>query len=322
MKINPDWKNKETWRENRDGFGDGLVALGAKNPKVVVLNADLTKSTRVAGFKEKYPERFFQFGVAEQNMMGAAAGMALVGYIPFVCTYGVFSTGRCFDQLRISVAYSKTNVKIEGAHAGVLVGPDGASHQALEDIALSRVLPNVTVIEPCDALEAKKATVAMADIEGPVYIRLSRGKLPLVTLEESPFEVGQADVLREGKDVAIIACGPEVHQALMAAEILEKEGINVLVVNLHTIKPIDRSAIVKAARETGAVVTAENHQMACGMGSAVAEVLCREYPVPMEMVGVNDSFGESGEIPELLEKFGLNAAAVAAAVRRALKRKK
>ena len=322
MKMNPDWKNKETWKENRDGFGNGLVTLGEKNPLVVVLNADLSKSVRVSPFKERFPKRFFQFGVAEQNMMGAAAGMSLAGYIPFVCTYGVFSTGRCFDQLRMSVAYSRCNVKIEGAHSGVMVGPDGASHQALEDIGLARVLPNLTVIEPCDVIEAKKATIAMADTVGPVYIRLSREKIPVLTTEETPFAIGKANVLKEGKDAAIIACGPEVAEALTAAETLEKEGIKVTVVNLHTIKPIDKDAVIKAARETGAIVTAEVHQVACGMGSAVAEILCQNQPVPMEMVGMKDRFGESGKPWELMEKYGLTAPGIAEAVRKILKRKR
>ena len=322
MKINPDWKNKEKWQENRDGFGKGLVALGERNPRVVVLCADLSKSTRANLFRDKFPDRFFQFGVAEQNMMAAAAGMSLVGLIPFVCTYGVFATGRCFDQLRVNVAYSNCNVKIEGAHSGVLVGPDGATHQALEDIALSRVLPNLIVIEPCDAIEARKATLAMAEISGPVYIRLAREKIPVITAEDSPFSVGKANTLRQGKDAAVMACGPEVGEALGAAEVLEKEGIEVEVINLHTIKPLDKEAIISAARKTGAVVTAEVHQVAGGMGSAVAEVLAQNCPVPMEMVGVKDRFGESGRPWELMEKFGLTSKEIAAAIRRTLKRKK
>ena len=321
MKMNPDWKNREDWKESRDGFGDGLVLLGEKNPKVVVLSADLSKSTRANSFKDKFPERFFQFGVAEQNMMGAAAGMSLAGYIPFICTYGVFATGRCYDQLRVSVCYSKCNVKIEGAHSGLLVGPDGATHQALEDIALARVLPNLTVIEPCDCVEAKKATVAMAEVNGPVYIRLGREKIPVITTEETPFEIGKVNILREGKDATVIACGPEVAESLSAAEMLEKDGIEIEVINLHTIKPIDRETIVNSAKKTGAVVTAEIHQVAGGMGSAVAEVLCQNAPVPMEMVGVKNRFGESGKPYELLDKFELSAPFIAEAVRKALKRK-
>lgn len=321
MKINPLWKNKDKWCENRDGFGKGLVALGEKNPRVVALCADLTKSTRVGPFKERFPERFFQFGVAEQNMMGAAAGFSLAGFIPYVCTYGVFATGRCFDQLRISVAYSKCNVKIEGAHAGVMVGPDGATHQALEDIALARVLPNLFVIEPCDAIEAMKATLAMAEIEGPVYIRLTREKIPVITLEDSPFTIGKANILLEGKDATVIACGPEVGEALLASESLEKEGIKIGVINLHTIKPLDKDNIIQAAQKTGAIVTAEAHQIACGMGSAVAEVLCQNYPVPIEMVGVKDRFGESGKPHELMEKFGLSSIYIVEAVKKVLKRK-
>ncbi len=322
MKMNPDWRKKEDWKESRDGFGEGLLILGEKNPKVVVLCADLSKSTRASLFKDRFPERFFQFGVAEQNMMGAAAGMSLAGYIPFVCTYGVFATGRCYDQLRVSVCYSKSNVKIEGAHSGLLVGPDGATHQALEDIALARVLPNLTVIEPCDAIEAKKATLAMAEINGPVYIRLGREKIPVITTEETPFQIGKANLLREGTNATVIACGPEVAEALSAAEMLEKEGIQTEVINLHTIKPIDVETITKSAQKTGAVVTAEIHQIAGGMGSAVAEVLSQNAPVPMEMVGVKDHFGESGKPWELLERFGLSAPFIMEAVKRVIKRKR
>lgn len=322
MKMNPETiKNKENWKETRDGFGKGLVVLGEKNPKVVVLCADLAKSTRASLFREKFPDRFFQFGVAEQNMMAAAAGMSLAGYIPFVCTYGVFAAGRCFDQLRVSVCYSNNNVKIGGAHSGILVGPDGATHQALEDIALARILPNLTVIEPSDALEAFKATMAMAEVSGPVYIRLGREKTPVITDEDSPFEIGKANIIKEGKDAVVFACGVELSEAFFAAEALEKKGIEVEVVNLHTIKPIDKETIIRVAKKTGAVVTAEIHQSAGGMGSAVAEVLCQNFPVPIEMVGMKDQFGESGKPYQLLEKFGLDSKEIMEAIKRVLKRK-
>ena len=314
-------KDKSKWKETRAGYGEGLVILGERNPKIVVLSADLTKSTHANLFKEKFPDRFFQFGIAEQNMMGAAAGMSLAGCIPFVSTYAVFATGRCFDQLRVSVCYSNCNVKIEGAHSGLLVGPDGATHQSLEDIALTRVLPNLTVIEPCDVIEARKATLSSAEIYGPVYIRLVCEKTSTVTSEDSPFTIGKANVLRNGKDVTVIACGPEVAEALLAAEEAEKEGIKVGVVNLHTIKPLDEETIVKVAKETGAIVTTEIHQVACGMGSAVAEILSRTYPVPIEMIGVKDRFGESGQPYELLEKFGLTSTSILNAIKRVLKRK-
>ena len=314
-------KNKENWKGSREGFGEGLVKLGETNPKVVVLCCDLTNSTRVEAFKKRFPDRFFQFGVAEQNMMAIAVGMSLTGYIPYVCTYGVFSAGRCWEQLRLSVCYTNCNVKVEGAHAGILVGPDGASHQATEDIAITRVLPNLKVVVPCDAIEARKATIASADIPGPVYIRLGREPIPIITTEETPFTLGKANIMREGKDVTVIACGVEVSEALQAAEELEKEGIKVGVVNLHTIKPIDKETIVKLAKETGAVVTAEEHQVFGGLGGAVAEVLSQEYPVPIEMVGIKDSFGISGPPWELMKHFGLTSNNIKEVIKKVLSRK-
>jgi len=312
---------KEKLRATRDGFGEGLRILGETNPRVVVLTADLTESTRAGQFKERFPERFFQFGVAEQNMMSAAAGLSLCGFIPYVCTYGVFSAGRCWDQLRISVCYSDCNVKIEGAHSGLLVGPDGYTHQALEDIATTRVVPNLKVIVPCDSVEARKATIKSAEIPGPVYIRVGRISTPNLTDEETPFIFGKANVLREGKDLTIIACGVEVYESLLAAEEAKQMGIDVGVVDLHTIKPIDEETITKLAKSTGGVVTAEEHQVNGGLGGAVAEVLARNYPVPMEMVGVKDSFGLSGEPWELMEKFGLTHYGILEAIRTVLKRK-
>jgi len=315
-------KNKKNWRGTREGFGEGLVILGERNPKIVVLCADLTKSTRANLFKERFPHRFFELGVAEQNMMGVAAGLSLVGYIPYVCTYGVFSTGRCWEQLRTSVCYNNCNVKIEGAHGGLLVGPDGATHQATEDIAITRVIPNLKVVVPADSIEAKKATIATANISGPVYIRVGREPTPIVTSEDSSFILGKANIIREGKDAAVIACGVEVSEALLAAEEMEKEGIDICVVNLHTIKPIDEEIIINIAKKTGAIVSVEEHQVFAGLGGAVAEVLSKNYPVPIEMVGIRDKFGESGQPYELLEKFSLTSSGIIRAIRRVLGRKK
>ncbi len=305
----------------REGFGEALVTLGETNPRVVVLTADLTASTRANSFQEKFPDRFFNFGVAEQNMMCAAAGMSLCGYIPYVCTYGVFSSGRCWEQLRVSVCYPDCNVKIQGAHSGIMVGPDGATHQATEDIGITRIIPNMKVIVPCDSIEARKATIAAADIPGPVYIRMGREPTAVVTDEETPFVFGKANILRQGKDVTVIACGVEVPESLMAAQQMEKEGVDVCVVNLHTIKPVDEGTIIELAKNTGAVVTAEDHQVACGMGGMVSEILVQNHPVPMEMVGLKDRFGESGPPWELMKESGLTHAGIVKAVKKVLKRK-
>ena len=296
-------ENKEK-ESMRDGFGDGLLMAGKRDERVVVLTADLKESTRCKLFAEEFPERFFDLGVAEQNMMGVAAGLAVSSKIPFVCSYGVFSPGRSWDQLRVSVCYSKANVKIAGAHAGFSASEDGASHQALEDIAMVRVLPNLTILTPCDYEQVRKATLAAIQIEGPVYLRYHKNKLPSVTSESSEFSVGKVQVLREGGDVSVFACGPMVHRALMVAERL-KGKVEVEVINIHTIKPIDREAIVRSARKTGKVVTAEEHQVIGGLGSAVAEVLGDELPTSMVRVGVKDSFAESGSYEELVEKYGV-----------------
>lgn len=305
----------------RNGYGEGLVALGENNKDVVVLSADLTESTRAIYFKERFPERFFACGVAEQNMIGMAAGLALAGKIPFASSFGVFCPNRCLDQIRISVCYNNANVKIGSSHAGVSVGPDGATHQALEDIAVIRALPNMRVVAPCDSLETRKATVVAAEVKGPVYIRFGRPKIPVFTTDKTPFKLGKAEIFRFGKDVAIIACGPMVYQALLAARTLQGEGIDACVVNNHTVKPMDVETVVRVARETHAVVTAEEHQKHGGMGSAVSEILGSEYPVPVEMVGVDDKFGESGSAAELLEKFGLTAEDIVEAAKRAIARK-
>jgi Transketolase, C-terminal subunit len=307
----------------RDGFGHGLVELGKSNKDVVVLSADLTESTRANWFKKEFPERFFGLGVAEQDMIGVAAGFAMMGKIPFACTFGVFASGRAWDQIRVSVAYMKANVKIVGTHGGISVGPDGATHQAIEEISLMRILPNMTVIVPCDALEAKKATIAAANHKGPVYIRLGRSGMPVLTKEEDLFKIGKASVMKDGKDVTIFACGQMVYESLVACDALAKEGIDARLINIHTPKPIDRDCIIKAARETGAVVTAEEHTIAGGLGSAISEVLVENCPVPVKFVGIRDKFGLSGEPEELFEYFGLKAKNIVQAAKDAiaLKRK-
>lgn len=314
-------QDKSTWKGTRDGYGKGLLELGEKNKDVVVLSADLTCSTRADWFREKFPDRFFSFGVAEQDMISTAAGFALSGKIPFCCSFGVFASGRAWDQMRTSVAYMNLNVNIGGTHAGISVGPDGATHQALEEITLMRVLPNMTVIVPCDFIEAKKATIAAAYTPGPVYLRLSRENLPVVTKEEDRFTIGKASVLRKGKDVTIIACGIMVYQAILCDEILTKKGIDATIINLHTIKPIDAKTVIDSIKETKAVVTCEEHLTTGGMGSAVAELLAEKYPVPIEMIGVRDRFGESGDPWELMKKFHLMPEDIAAACERAIKRK-
>lgn len=310
-------------KATRDGYGDGLVELGETNPNVVVLTGDLTESTRAEAFAKKFPERFIECGVAEQNMMGIAAGLAAAGKIPFISSYAVFSPGRSWDQCRVSVCYSNLPVKIAGAHTGVSVGPDGATHQALEDIAITRVLPNMAVITPCDYWETKKATIAAVAQKGPVYFRFTREKTPIITTAGTPFKIGRAEILADyGQDAAIVACGPLVYQALVAAKKLWEEKIKVTVVNNHTIKPIDAATLLKVARDCGAVVTVEEHQTMGGMGSAVAEVLVANYPVPMFMIGMPNTFGQSGEPEELLQKYGMTIESIMTAVRNIIRRKK
>jgi len=314
-------KDKLEMVPTRDGYGKGLVDAGEKDKRVVVLCADLTESTRSEWFAKKFPERFVEMGVAEQNMATVAAGMANYGKIPFISSYAVFSPGRNNEQIRTTIALNNVSVKIGGAHAGISVGPDGATHQALEDIALMRVQPRMTVLVPCDAIEARKATVAAAKIPGPVYIRFGREKSPVFTTEKTPFRAGKAEIYRNGKDVAIIGCGLLLYNALVAAEELSKEGIDAMVINNHTIKPMDEKTIIHAAKETGAVVTVEEHQIAGGMGSAVAEILAKNCPVPQEFIGVQDRFGESGPPDVLIEKFGLGVKSIKEAVKKVLKRK-
>lgn len=306
----------------RDGFGEALIELGKTNKNVVVLSADLTDSTRAAWFKRDFPDRFFGLGVAEQDMFGVAAGFALMGKIPFACTFGVFASGRAWDQIRVSVAYMNLDVKIAGTHGGISVGPDGATHQALEEIALMRIIPNMTVVVPCDAIEAKRATIEAAGIKGPVYLRLGRSGVPVITKPEDSFKIGKANVLREGRDLAIFACGQMVSEALVACDTLAKEGIKARVVNLHTPKPIDKDVIVAAAFETGAIVTAEEHTVMGGLGSAVAEVVSQSCPIPMKMVGVKNRFGLSGEPDELFKYFGLTAGDIVKAAKEVLGMKK
>lgn len=312
---------KTKYAATRDGFGLGLVEAAKKNKNIVVLTADLTESTRCLTFKEKFPERFIQLGVSEQSMAGVAAGLSLAGKVPFMASYAIFSPGRNWEQIRTCIALQNANVKIIGSHAGLNVGPDGATHQMLEDLALTRVLPNLTIFSPCDAIEAKKVTLAAAKIKGPVYIRLAREASPIFTKPTTAFEPGRMEIFRRGKDVTIIATGPLVYEALKAAEILKKHEIEAYVLNCHTIKPLDKETIIEAADETGAIVTVEEHMVAGGLGSVVAEVVVAHHPVPMEFVGVKDKFGESGKPQELLEKYGLTAKHIAAATIAAVRRK-
>lgn len=327
MAINPDAKlikdlhNPERIPP-RFGYGDGLVLAGDKDPNVVVMCCDLTESTRTHLFRNKYPTRFFEMGIAEQNMASVAAGMADVGKVPFINSYAVFSPGRNWDQVRVSICYSEQNVKIAGLHAGISVGPDGATHQALEDVAITRCLPKMTVVVPCDAIEAKKATLAGAARKGPFYFRFGREKTAVMTTEETPFEIGKAITFRHGKDVAIVGCGLLLYDALLAAEELEKEGIDAMVINMHTIKPLDNNALLDAVNKCGCVVTVEEHQIIGGLGGAVSEFLSMNRPTPVKMVGMIDSFGESGQPEELLAKHGMSKEAIKKAVYDVLKMKR
>jgi transketolase len=306
MNLNIDELKLTGKKPTRFGFGEGLVELGEKHDNVIVLGGDITGSVMTSYFKERFPERFFSIGIAEQNATTIATGFALSGKIAFFSSYSAFAAFRNADQLRISVCYNNANVKIGGGHSGISVGPDGATHQSLEEVAFLRALPNLTLIVPCDYYEAKKATIAVGEMYGPAYIRFGRSPVPLFTNEDTPFQIGKAEILKDGNDVAIIACGLMVWEALLAADELKKRrGINARVINSHTIKPIDVNTIVAAANECGTIVTAEEHQIHGGLGSAVAEVIVKNNPVPMEFVGVKDSFGGSGEPEELMVRFGL-----------------
>ncbi|MBF9221100.1 transketolase family protein [Hymenobacter ruricola] len=318
MKDFPYTESKDT----RSGFGAGLAELGKTNPNVVALCADLTGSLKMDAFKKENPDRFFQVGIAEANMMGVAAGMTIGGKIPFTGTFANFSTGRVYDQIRQSIAYSGKNVKICASHAGLTLGEDGATHQILEDLGMMKMLPGMTVINPCDYNQTKAATIAIADYEGPVYLRFGRPVVPNFTPADQKFEIGKAWTLNEGTDVSIFATGHLVWKAVLAGKLLAEKGINAEIINIHTIKPLDAEAILASVRKTRCVVTAEEHQMNGGLGDSIAQLLAREEPLPLEMVAVHDSFGESGTPDQLMEKYHLNEAAIVEAVEAVMKRKK
>ena len=305
----------------RDAYGEALAELGAVNENIVVLEADLSKSTKTCDFRKVYPERFINVGIAEQNMLGIAAGLAAAGKVPFASTFAVFAAGRAYDQIRNSIAYPNLNVKIAATHAGLTVGEDGGSHQMLEDIALMRALPNMTVIVPADGIETKQVIQAAAEYEGPVYIRMGRPKVPVLFGEEYKFEIGKGVLMKDGTDVTLVGTGIMVSKAMEAAELLAAEGISAAVVNISTIKPLDAELIITQAQKTGAVVTCEEHTICGGLGSAVAEVLVENCPVPMARVGVEDKFGESGLPDELLEKYGLSASNIAAKAKAVIAKK-
>lgn len=308
-------------KDTRSGFGAGLAELGEKNPNVVALCADLTGSLKMNAFADAHPDRFFQVGIAEANMMGIAAGLTIGGKIPFTGTFANFSTGRVYDQIRQSIAYSDKNVKICASHAGLTLGEDGATHQILEDLGLMKMLPGMTVINPCDYNQTKAATIAIAEHNGPVYLRFGRPKVPVFIPEDMPFEIGKALHLVEGTDVSIIATGHLVWKSIEAANILKEKGISAEVINIHTIKPLDEEAILKSVAKTGCVVSAEEHQMHGGLGDSVAQLLARKQPAPQEFVAVNDSFGESGTPEELMTKYGIDTNDVVAAAEKAIARK-
>jgi len=309
------------YKPSREGLGEALLEVADKYPNLVGVGADTSQSTSLGKFAKKYPERFINVGIAEQNAVGIAVGLSLVGKLPVVSTYAMFLAGRCWEEIRQSVCYNYTNVKLVGTHAGITVGPDGASHQILEDIALMRVLPNMTVIAPSDANEAKNAVISSLSLPSPVYIRLSREKLPVITKPNEKFEIGKAKILTEGKDCVIISCGVMVYESLVAYEMLKQEGIECSVINMHTIKPLDEEVIVSFAKKCGCVVTCEEHQVYGGLGSAVAEVLVKNYPVVQEFVGIENKFGESGTANELMVKYKLKAKDIVEKVKKVIKRK-
>lgn len=308
-------------KDTRSGFGAGLLELGRKNPNVVALCADLTGSLKMDAFEKEFPNRFFQIGIAEANMMGIAAGMTIGGMIPFTGTFANFSTGRVYDQIRQSIAYSGKNVKICASHAGITLGEDGATHQILEDIGLMRMLPGMTVINPCDYNQTKAATLAIAEYDGPVYLRFGRPVVPIFTPADQKFEIGKAVQFNEGADVSIFATGHLVWKAIEAGEMLAAKGIEADIINIHTIKPLDVQAVLKSVRKTNCVVTAEEHQIYGGLGEAISHVLSQNHPVPQEFVGVKDSFGESGTPEQLMKKYGLEAVNIVEAVEKVMQRK-
>lgn len=323
--------NQKVWNDDveqipiRNGFGEGLVLAGEVDKNIVALCADLTESTKMDKFREKFPERYIEIGVAEQNLASVASGMAAMGKIPFISSYAMFSPGRNWEQIRTTIAYNDRPVVIVGSHAGVSVGPDGGTHQAIEDIAITRVMPNMIVLSPCDSIEAKKATIALAKMGKPAYLRLAREKTGIMTTIDTPFEIGKAQIFYRPDGLAhvgIIATGALVRNALLAARDLEKKGVKVAVMNLATIKPLDTEAILALAKETRALVTVEEHQIAGGMGSAVAEYLASVFPTPIEFIGVQDKFGQSGKPEELVEYYGMGKEAIKAAVMRVVNRKK
>lgn len=308
-------------KDTRSGFGEGLAELGDENENVVALCADLTGSLKMNAFQNAHPNRFFQVGIAEANMMSLAAGMTIGGKIPFTGTFANFSTGRVYDQIRQSIAYSKKNVKICASHAGLTLGEDGATHQILEDIGMMRMLPNMTVVVPADFNQTKQATKAIAEHDGPVYLRFGRPVMPIFIKPDTPFVIGKAQTIYEGSDVTIIACGHMMWKSIEAVEELKQKGISVELINMHTIKPLDHSAILDSVRKTGCIVTAEEHMANGGLGEAVAQVLSRNYPCPQEFVAVNDSFGESGKPMDLMDKYGIGTSNIVSAVERVLERK-
>ena len=308
-------------KDTRSGFGAGLLEIGRNNKNIVGLCADLTGSLKMSDFKKEFPDRFFQVGVSEANMMGLAAGLTIGGKIPFTGTFANFSTGRVYDQIRQSIAYSNKNVKICASHAGLTLGEDGATHQILEDIGMMKMLPNMTVICPCDYNQTKTATIAISSLTGPVYLRFGRPKMPVFTKEDEPFEIGKAQILIKGTDVSVFATGHLVWQAIEAEAILAEKGISAEIINIHTIKPIDAETILTSTSKTGCAVSAEEHQINGGMGESISRVLLQHRPVPMEYVGVNDSFGESGKPMELLAKYGLSADKIVEAVENVIQRK-
>lgn len=308
-------------KDTRSGFGDGLTELGRTNPNVVALCADLTGSLKMGDFKNEFPDRFFQVGIAEANMMGMAAGMTIGGKIPFTGTFANFSTGRVYDQIRQSIAYSEKNVKICASHAGLTLGEDGATHQILEDVGMMQMLPNMTVINPCDYNQTKAATIAIAEHKGPVYLRFGRPKMPIFTPADQKFEIGKGIMLNEGTDVTIIATGHLVWEAIQAGEKLAEQGISAEIINIHTIKPLDEEMVIASARKTGAVVTAEEHQTIGGLGATVSQCLAKNHAVPMDFVAVNDSFGESGTPAQLMIKYGLDAENIVSKVKSVMAKK-
>lgn len=308
-------------KDTRSGFGAGLLEAGRRNKDVVALCADLTGSVKMDSFAQEFPERMIQCGIAEADMIGIAAGLALSGKVAFAGSFAAFSTGRVYDQIRQAVAYSNTNVKIAGSHAGITLGEDGATHQILEDLGLMKMLPNMVVLNPCDYNQTKAATIAAAEYNGPVYIRFGRPKVPVFIPEDMPFEIGKAIVLNEGSDVSLMATGHLVWEALQAAEMLEKEGIKAEVLDIHTIKPLDSEAILRSAKKTDCVVSCEEHQYNGGLGESIAQLLVRNNPMPMEFVGIDDKFGESGKPEELMVKYGLKAVNIAEAAKKAISRK-